>query len=125
MNNTITIDLDKLTEDQLSLLQQLLDQGVAPETSYESVLDVLEESDNIIPDLQKLAETLSEEELTEQLQQAEQFYNKKFDNLMDQADEVEEMLDYLIDFTKIFYKNKPAYKFDFSDIQKTLEKLLK
>lgn len=104
-NNTITIDLDKLNEEQLSLLQQLFDRGVAPEASYENVLEVLENSDTIITDLQKLAQNLTEDELTDQLRQAEEFYNNKFDDLMDQADEVEEMLDHLTIFTRIIFRS--------------------
>ena len=104
-NNTITIDLDKLNEEQLSLLQQLFDMGVAPEASYENVLEVLENSDTIITDLQKLAQNLTEDELTDQLRQAEEFYNNKFDDLMDQADEVEEMLDHLTIFTRIIFRS--------------------
>lgn len=104
-NNTITIDLDKLNEEQLSLLQQLFDGGVTPEASYENVLDVLENSDTIITDLQKLAQNLTEDELTDQLRRAEEFYNNKFDDLMDQADEVEEMLDHLTIFTRIIFRS--------------------
>lgn len=129
--NNFTIDLDRLSPEQLTELQNLLDKFGSKKTNYKSVTEVLEESENIIEDLQTLARGLSEDELTEQLKEATDAYNNQWDDLMEQADLVEEKLDYLLDFIKIKKiqikgtSKTPEFKVNFTDFTDIFDKLIK
>ena len=125
--NNLSINLDNLHPEQIRAIKNILAQK---NKNFKSVTEVLEISDNIIEDLQILARDLSEDQLKSQLKEAEEYYNQQWEDLIQEVDEVEEKLDYILDFIKIQKipykpKAKTAEETLMEGITQTLDSLLK